>query len=103
MTGDFISEYEESCGRMDEKIAKYFPEYARYLKWQLCGTNQPLHYIANTVYWAEQGELEKARKSAIWSDASLSDLLDKEKLRNRLPNLLAEFQKDMESLGFTYG
>lgn len=52
-------------------------------------------------------EFEAARHSAIWEDAS-EEILSlppeelKEKLLERLPALIAEFKKDIESLGFVY-
>ena len=47
-------------------------------------------------------DLEAARSCAIWSDATLDELQDREKLEARLPALLAEFRQAIESLGFTY-
>lgn len=77
-------------------------KFEHLLKWHLCSTDQPLHYVANTVYWAKQGELENARSSAIWEDATLEQLSDKKALLARLPALLEEFQSVIEGLGFTY-
>ena len=55
----------------------------------------------------KERELDKARSAAIWPDASdevlslpRADL--REKLRERLPALLAEFRADMESCGFKW-
>lgn len=47
-------------------------------------------------------DLEAARSCAIWPDATLEQLRDEKALRDRLPGLLQEFRKDVESLGFTY-
>lgn len=91
-----------SCGRMDEEFAQYFPEYADLLKWHLCSTDEPLHYIANTVYHAKNGNLEFAQSSAVWPDATLEDLMDKQSLQLRLPALLDEFRAAIESLGFVW-
>jgi hypothetical protein len=44
----------ESCGCVHEDIAKYIPELAPYIKWHLCSSDMPLHYTANTLYWAEE-------------------------------------------------
>lgn len=46
-------------------------------------------------------DLDAARRAAIWPDASLEDFT-REKLEARLPALMEEFKRDMESLGFTY-
>lgn len=92
----------EAGGMIHEEIARVFPELQPFLKWHLTSTDGPMHYIANTVYWAEQGNLENARSSAVWPDATLEDLKDKQKLAARLPVLLAEFQQAVESLGLEY-
>lgn len=46
--------------------------------------------------------LDAARDSAIWPEATLEQLQDKQLLQERLPTLMAEFRKDIESLGFIY-
>lgn len=64
-----------------------------------------MHYIANTVYHVQQRNLDYARSSAIWPEATEDDLrLEglRERLLERLPALLQEFQAAMESLGFVY-
>jgi len=61
--------------------------------------------VANTVYWVQQGNLEHARSSAIWPDATDEDLrLEglEARLKERLPRLMREFKGTMELLGFTY-
>jgi hypothetical protein len=45
-------EYGGGC--CHEEIAKHFPELAPVIKWHLTSTDGPMHYIANTVYHAEQ-------------------------------------------------
>lgn len=50
-------------------------------------------------------ELDHARSSAVWPEATDEDLTApglKERLEARLPALLAEFKTAIESLGFTY-
>jgi hypothetical protein len=91
-----------TSGCIHKEISEAFPELAPFIKWHLCSTDGPLHYIANTVYFAKQGNLEFARSSAIWPDADIWQLCDKEQLLSRLPQLLADFRRDVESLGFTY-
>jgi len=39
-------------GCIHDEVVKHFPELRPYLKWHLCSTDGPLHYIANTVYHA---------------------------------------------------
>ncbi len=56
------------------------------------------------VTWGEgkQCDLEAARRCAIWPDATPEQLTDKTALEARLPALLAEFRRDVESLGLVY-
>ena len=139
-----------SGGCQHELVAEHFPELAPFLKWHLCSTDSPMHYVANTVYlaktipakqdkWyfylegkcisivdlaerdemitkygknaifedypnplAKESDLEAARNSAIWPDATLEQLSDKDQLMARLPALMAEFKSDVESLGLTF-
>lgn len=51
---------------------------------------------------AKDADLDAARRSAIWPDATLEQLQDREALKARLPALLDDFRRDVESLGFTY-
>jgi len=92
--------YLDSCGCLHEEISKAFPRLSEFIKWHLCSTDGPLYYVANTVYWAEQGNLNHARSSAIWPEASLEQLKDKELLLERLPSLMKRFRLAMEELGF---
>ena len=39
-------------GCMHDEISKVFPELVSLIKWHLCSTDEPLHYVANTVYLA---------------------------------------------------
>jgi len=60
--------------------------------------------IKKPIAWAKEvtPNLEAARSSAIWENATLEQLQDRKLLEKRLPKLLKEFRKDVESLGFTY-
>lgn len=103
----------EACGCLHEEIAKAFPELAPYIKWHLTGSDGPMHYIENTLYWAgKRGwcdgkagsppNLAHARSSAVWPDATLEQLGDEGVLRARLSAMMAEFKAAVESLGFVY-
>jgi hypothetical protein len=207
--------YESGGGCCHEEVAKHFPELAPFIKWHLTSSDGPMHYVANTLYFAgerdcygklkgepkswekkisfesfpvsfkfekkfiawieahrnyaacpgfiplkveheDKGgykyqskytfegyncewyecpfdtkqeaeefaaafrlpfsitetvtgwgegkapELEAARSSAIWPEATLEQLQSKELLEARLPALMAEFKRDVESLGFIY-
>ena len=85
-------------GCMHDKIAEVWPEYAHLIKWHLCSTEGPLHYVANTVYHMEQGNLEYARSTAIACKATAEQLLDKEWLEARLPEVLQVFSVAMTSI-----
>lgn len=43
---------EDSGGCIHELIAARMPEFAPLIKWHLCSSDGPLHYIANTVFLA---------------------------------------------------
>lgn len=51
---------------------------------------------------AKAMDLDAARRSAVWPDATLKQLRDKDALMARLPALLAEFRRDVESLGLVW-
>lgn len=97
--------YDDAGGCIHEELEKHFPELSKYIKWHLVSTDGPMHYIANTVYHVEQNKLDYASSSAVWPDATHEDLTApglEERLKARLPHLMAEFRADMESLGFIY-
>lgn len=94
-------------GCIHDEIRKHFPELAGLIKWHLCSTDGPLHYIANTIYHAAQHNLEFARSSAIWPEATDAELCQepealKAALLARLPELMARFRVAVESLGLEY-
>lgn len=66
--------------------------------------NSPYSIVEIPTAWCEAIEpnLEAARRCAMWKDASIEQLRDKEQLLKRLPELMREFKKDIEALGFTY-
>jgi len=77
----------EACGMLHDEIARYFPELAPFLKWHLCSSDGPLHYVENTLYWAGQRgwcdgkhgsppNLEHARNAAIWPEATDDELIN---------------------------
>lgn len=51
---------------------------------------------------AKGEDLAAARRSAVWPDATIENLKDKEQLTARLPALMSEFQSDVESLGLAF-
>lgn len=153
--GGSFHEYMGGC--CHDEIVKHFPELAHLIKWHLTSTDGPIHYIANTLYHAdehgpdrayvyftgendplsigdnkerllsycqkdlaEQAEkmpcyrvewdqktskvcnLEYARSSAVWPDATIEQLRNKALLESRLPALMSEFHLDMMRCGFVW-
>lgn len=46
----------ETGGCIHEEIKKYFPEFKDIIKYHLVSSDGPMHYIANTTYWAKDRE-----------------------------------------------
>ena len=91
-------------GCIHEEIAKHFPELKHLIKWHLTSSDGPMYYVDKTTYHARDVEpnLEAARSCAVWPDATLEQLQSEEALIERLPDLMHEFKKDIEALGFIY-
>jgi hypothetical protein len=49
-------------GCCHDEIIKRFPHLAKYIKWHLCSSDEPMHYIANTLYHAGDVDCNKLRK-----------------------------------------
>ena len=107
----------ECFGCIHDYISLHFPQLKPFIKFHLCSTNGPLHYIANTIYWAKQKNFDYARKSAIWNvpdsffypyftNEEGNKVLDigtlEYRLRSQLPKLLHEFKNMVELFGFVY-
>jgi len=58
--------------------------------------------IPSTFNKAVEPNLQAARSSAIWHDATLEQLQNKDLLLERLPALIEEFVTDIEALGLVY-
>ena len=61
-------------------------------------------FVRVATAWGEgkAPEIEEARNSAIWPEATAEQLTDREALMARLPVLMAEFKAAVESVGFVY-
>jgi len=79
----------------DKERAKEFLEALQSYKYS---------FVETPIKWCEPVEpnLKNARACAIWEDATLEQLRDREALLNRLPSLMKKFKKDIEKLGFIY-
>jgi hypothetical protein len=49
-------------GCLHEEIAKHFPELASFIKWHLCSSDGPMHYVGNTVFLAGDKDCWGRRK-----------------------------------------
>ncbi len=54
-----------SSGMIHDEIAKHFPELAPFLKWHLCGSDGPMHYVANTLFSAGDRDCHGLRKGEV--------------------------------------
>lgn len=107
ITADVYIPGRRAGGCLHEDVAKHFPELAPFIKWHLCSTDGPMHYIANTLYHLQQGKIDYAKSSAIYGalpedSAVKPEDMDVQFLNNRLPHLLSAFRTAVESLGFVY-
>jgi len=59
-------------GCVHEEIAKTFPELAPLIKWHLCSTDGPMHYIANTTYLAGDRDCHGQRAGELSYDHELT-------------------------------
>ncbi len=50
----------EAGGCCHDEFVEAFPDYAHLIKWHLCSSDGPLHYIANTLYHALEYGTKKA-------------------------------------------
>lgn len=46
-------------GCIHKEIEKYFPEFKHLIKWHLCGSQEPMYYIENTLYHASNSTSSK--------------------------------------------
>lgn len=66
ITADVLEGVHTSCGCCHDMVAKYLPELAPFIKWHLCSTDGPLHYVANTCYHAGDTDHRGGRKGEVW-------------------------------------
>ena len=177
ITGTIRDKYGKEIGGgcCHDEISRVFRELKPLLKWHLCSTDGPMHYISNTLYlagdrdchglkagesrqlvnghsklpswelvavdengefiptyklpkyadaekapestfklewrpWCRIGEgkareLDAARRSAVWPDATDEELMAedlRQRLEDRLPALLHDFQQAIEGFGFVW-
>lgn len=49
----YTNSFEDSFGCIHNIIAKFAPKLKHLFKWHLCSSDGPMHYIANTMYYAK--------------------------------------------------
>ena len=54
-----------ACGCLHDEIAKHMPDLAPLIKWHLCSTDGPLHYLTNTIYQASDRDYKGFRKGEV--------------------------------------
>lgn len=109
-----------ACGCQHNIIRAYFPDYEKYLKWHLVSTIEPMHYLANGLYWLKEGNIPNFKHTVVWGEVETdqdftSDWLEnyalfskyanksthnpiQEYLVKRLPALMDKFEQDMTEL-----
>jgi len=73
------------CGCIHDIIEELAPEYKKYIKWHLMDSDEPMHYISNTLYHArtkdcwglEKGEVRQTKNKIMFN--SLPITFDKDK------------------------
>lgn len=58
-------ETEDSFGCIHDEIAATFPELAHLIKWHLCSTDGPMHYVANTLWHVSDRDHYGLRKGEV--------------------------------------
>jgi len=93
----------DSCGQLGEQIDEHFPQLAPFRKWHLVSVDQPMHYVANTLYHIECGKFDWAKTSCVYGALPQDserpiESVDKQWLLDRLPVLMAKFRAEMRDL-----
>lgn len=104
-----------SGGCLHKDVVENFPEFEHLIKWHLCSSDGPLHYIENSMYWAgkrgwchgakdDPPNLRHFRNTAVWPEATQEDMenVTEDILNERLPKLMNEFRECVEDFGFTF-
>ena len=99
--------FDDPANGIKEKVMKYC-DIAEAI--EICtGQSKTFNYVSGSGYRYEidektgkKADIDAARKCAVWPEATKEQLQDKAQLISRLPALLAEFKKAVESLGMEY-
>ena len=65
-----LDRYFETGGCIHNEIIEHFPEFAHLIKWHLCNSDAPMHYVANTTYHARDREYKgkEIGEAVAWSE-----------------------------------
>lgn len=82
ITGEILNNQGEEVagGCIHDEITEHFPELAGVIKWHLCSTDGPLHYLANTLYLAgdkdcngrQKGEVARQKKVLLFENVPIT-------------------------------
>lgn len=100
ITGELWARKRMVACRLHDEISRYFPEVEKYIKWHLFGLSmlgrgrEPMHYIANSLYWAGYTEWQSYNitnlgKTAIIGAIDVDKKIDFEELVN-VPGLSSD-------------
>lgn len=110
-------------GMLHKEVADHFPQLRSFLRWHLCSTDGPLHYVENAMYWAghrgwcDEGHGNPPNRMSFEDTVVYGAVPEHDEDRDpfpmsasnleawlevRLPALLAVFRKDVEALGFAF-
>lgn len=74
VTGEIRKERAGACG--EELAKRFFPELEPLLKWHLCSSDGPLHYIENALFWLgwrgdykDTPSIEHFKKTVVFGEA----------------------------------
>lgn len=97
-----------ACGCQHDLIAEHFPELRHLIKWHLCSTDGPMHYLGNALYLAGDRDCHGHRKGepSAWSHAvQFGDNPIRHKISKSFSVFLQECgpEFDLEVLRIEYG
>jgi len=60
ITADLYRDGRELCGGcLHDDIEEFAPQFAYLIKWHSCSSDGPMHYLANTLYYADEHGAKK--------------------------------------------
>lgn len=86
-------------GCLHDEIAEWFPEFVPLIPWHLCSIDGPMHYEANTIYFAGDRDHwgRRAGEPASWSNVAK---FGENPIHHKLSDSFAAFLKGAQANGF---